>query len=75
MKMNTADTARVNWSWKQVEAAKKAEAAAKAVWVANSTTANWQAWQDAEDRTAAARSMSDRSVKQAVMQNDAMRVW
>lgn len=75
LKMKNSETARVNWSWKQVEAAKKAEAAAKAAWVSVSTVANWQAWQDAEDRTEAVRAVSNCVVKQVVMQNDAARVW
>ncbi len=73
--MTARDTASTMWAWKQVEAAKKAEAAAKAAWVANSTAANWQTWQDAEDRTEAARNAANVTVKQVVMQNDAMRVW
>ena len=71
----TAEDARVTMAWKQVENAKKAEAVAKAAWVANSTTENWSAWQAAEDRTEAARSVANAVVKQAVMRNDAMRVW
>jgi hypothetical protein len=73
--MNARDTAATMWAWKQVKAAEKTEAAAKAAWVGNSSTANWQAWQDAEDRTEAARRAANVTVKQVVMQNDAMRVW
>lgn len=73
--MNAQDNARVMWAWKQEKAAKKAEAAAKAAWVANSTAANWQAWDAAQDRTEAARRAVNVTVKQVVMQNDAAARW
>jgi hypothetical protein len=73
--MNAQDTARTMWAWKQVKAAEKAEASAKSAWMANSTTANWMAWDAAQDRTEAARRAADVAVKQVVMQNDAARVW
>ena len=75
MEMNAEDTARTVAAWQKVEAAKKAEAAAKARWFAESTTANWQAWDAAQDRTESARRAADVVVKQVVCGNDAAPVW